>query len=543
MIGSTYSRQPSLHHCQSNISFHSRYNLKRRVTSLPPITSEIFTEKVLQAQASSSAAATRASYERTCVPCAKTYFSENAFDNHLGSAKHRQRLAHLRVGGLRGHDDVGSVVSTAMEDLESHTSGMVSDDETEYDAVARGVQQVSINKSTSASQAGPVSDDKAGDDNVDEDEATEAKEVPLERCLFCNFDSPDIDTNVTHMEKIHGMFIPERQYLENLNGLLTALTEKIYKYHECLYCQKLKPTVFGLQTHMRDTGHCKIPFDTEEQQLEIGDFYDFRSTYSDAEDEDEEDWESDDEDPVEGGVKLSSKKDSADTEMADGEGWETDDDDDSASSVATDELTAVHATPKARPQRAAKQTKPAAYFSDYELHLASGKSVGHRSLAKYYRQNLVSHPSPAERQEQYAIEAARGSDEEPVRDSRIVAREGRERGRLAMTRANGGQGMMGVTTEKKKEVAAEVKRSRKIAERDERKFQWGVNKQNNNQKHWRVSRTLLLRFEYSILILDIGSSFAVSSRRFDGCYCCCCSIFVTVLCGAFLHGIAWREWV
>lgn len=432
-------------------------------------------------------------------------------------------MAHLRLGGQRGlGDDVGSIVSTAMEDLESHTSGMISDDDTEYDQVTRGVQRASIN------QAAPIPSSSTSFQNVEPkdaeeidavDDEVEAKSIPLERCLFCNYKSPTIPLNVIHMEKIHGMFIPEQKYLDDLEGLLRALNQKIYKYHECLFCQKLKPTVFGLQTHMRDTGHCKIPFDTEEQQLEIGEFYDFRSTYSDV-DEDDEEWESDDEDMADGGVKLSagskSKKDGQDEEIADGDGWETDD---SASSVNTDELTAVHATPRPRPQRAAKDKHShAAYYSDYELHLASGKSVGHRSLAKYYKQNLVSHPSPAERQEQYAIEAARGSDEEVPRDSRVVAREGRERGRLAMTRANGGQGMMGVTSEKKKEVAAETKRARKVEERDMRKFQWGVNKQNNNQKHWRVSFFAIVHVE-PVLTSPLGSSSAVSPVVGDVEFC------------------------
>lgn len=100
------------------------------------------------------------------------------------------------------------------------------------------------------------------------------------------------------------MFIPEKPYLVDLEGLLGELQKHIQELNECLYCGKWKSNAFAVQTHMRDKGHCKIPFTTEAEQLEIGEFYDFRSTYSD--DEDSED-ESDVDQPA-GGAKLGAKR-------------------------------------------------------------------------------------------------------------------------------------------------------------------------------------------------------------------------------------------
>lgn len=480
---------------------------------MPPITSEVFTEKVLQAQASSTAAATRAAYERTCGACEKTYFSENAYDNHLGSAKHRSRVAALRNAGQYGDTDAGSIISTAM-DQESQTTGMDSDADTDVTRVVEGLNKASIKEqAASSSRSSQPQDVSAGDAEDDDSDVADKEEISIERCLFCNYDSPSLSLNVTHMERIHGMFIPEHSYLVDLEGLVGALYRKIYEFHECLYCQKLKPTVFGLQTHMRDKGHCKIPFDTEEQQLEIGEFYDFRSTYSDEEDEEEDD--SDDEGPARsGGAKLGARRPRTaddDEEMGDADGWETDS---SASSLDSADLTAVpldshqhqyekldkhphHSSQDPRPHRnkdgfhshAHKHTH-AVFYSEYELHLPSGRAIGHRSLAKYYKQNLVNHPSPAELQERQAIEAARGSDEsddEEV-DQRVARRNERERVRALTSRANGGLGMMGVSEQKKKEVSVAEKRSRKAAERERRRYEWGNNKQANSQKHFRVSR-------------------------------------------------------
>lgn len=395
-----------------------------------------------------------------------------------------------------------------------------SDAEEEFNEVVEGIKKANLKGPTPATRRpsrphhSAMEVDKEGSEKTASSVAAADEEITLEvalkRCLFCNYDSPSIELNAAHMERIHGMFIPERTYLVQLDGLIGSLYEKIYEFHECLYCGKLKPTVFGLQTHMRDKGHCKIPFDTEDQQLDIGEYYDFTSTYSDVEDE------SDDEDELpgkkqSGGVKLGAKRQAkvdkeGDEKMEEGDGWETDS---SESSLDSADLTAVpldqrehqyeklgqhphHSHDDPRPHRNkdgwhshAHKHAHAVFYSDYELHLPSGRTAGHRSLNKYYRQNLHSHPSPAERQEQLAIEAEASSEEET--DERVIRRTERERGRAMVSRANGGLGMVGVTDEKRKEVLAMEKKSRKVEERATRRYQWGVNKQNNMQKHFRVS--------------------------------------------------------
>lgn len=489
----------------------SRYNLKRRVTSLPPITSEVFTEKVLAAQASSSAAATKASYERTCNACEKTYFSENAYHNHVGSQKHRTRVVLTRTGVSGQLDDDSSFVQSShlAREQPPHEN---SDNEENFEELVKGIKGTSLtdkkgdSKKSSQQQSSteaPGNVEKSTvPSNSSESPSTPVTrgEISLQRCLFCNYESPTTPLNVLHMERIHGMFIPERQYLVDLDGLITSLHEKIYESHECLYCGRLKPTVFGLQTHMRDKGHCKIPFDTEDEQLEIGEFYDFTSTYSDPGDEVSDDEPS-------GGVRLGSKSTTnKDEGMEDPDGWETDS---SASSLDSADLTAVpldqhmhqyekldrhphHSSQDPRPHHNrdgwhshAHKHAHAAFYSDYELHLPSGRSVGHRSLSKYYRQNLHSHPSPAERQEQHAIEAAEDSESENG-DHQVAKRNNGERGRAITSRANGGMGMAGVSEQRKREVRVTEKRARNVEERERRRFQWGNNKQNNFQKHFRV---------------------------------------------------------
>jgi hypothetical protein len=113
------------------------------------------------------------------------------------------------------------------------------------------------------------------------------------------------------------------------------------------------------------------------------------------------------------------------------------------------------------------------------LHLPSGRTAGHRSLAKYYRQNLRNYPTPEERADQRALEGRHDSDdEEEARDNR---------GRQVVTRAEGGLGMVGASEVQKKEVRAAEKREKKREQRHLANYQWGNDRRGNNQKHFRVS--------------------------------------------------------
>lgn len=524
----------------------SRYNLKRKIAELKPLSYEDFAEKVLNAQASSSAVAAKASFERSCEACQKKYYSENAYQNHLGSQKHRLRVAVLATNGKTTVDDetasvmsstisLGEPINTSIVDVKAPES-IDQEAEAEFSKVVNGIKGTSLTEMDTTAEKEPVSRRPTRPHHSSNEQrsehplspqkelepttipATEANSAPpkttLNKCLFCNYDSPTFKLNVNHMGKFHGLFIPEQNYLVDLEGLISWLHGKITDIHECLYCHKTKSSAEGIQTHMRDKGHCMIAFEAEEDMIEVGQFYDFSSTYSDPEDDNDDAIMEDFISESTGGVKVDSRKilrtvisdENGDQEMANGdengEGWETDS---SASSLDSADVTSVpiddrheayermpkhrhHSHTDPRPHRNidgfhshAHSHNNAAFHSDYELHLPSGRTAGHRSLQRYYRQNLHNHPTPSERVEQQRLIADGTADTEE--DQQMT--DANERGRQLMTRANGGQGMLGVTDAKKREVQAVEKRDTKRAQRAERKFQWGVNKQANSQKHFR----------------------------------------------------------
>jgi len=491
-----------------------RYNLKRRVASLPPLASEVFAEKVLANKASAAATAARASFEKRCEACEKVYYSENSYANHVHSQKHRVLAA--RLASKVGHEtesmadssfSLGDPMDTASTTASTVT---VNADETakaddEFKKVIESMAKTGLEPALpNRPVLGHQSRDGEPVDNADDDQEYEHK-AELRQCLFCNYVSPSLELNLNHMSRQHGFFLPERDYLVDLPGLINYLSETVLVLHTCLYCHKSVHTSSGVQTHMRDRGHCMIAYSTEEEQLEIGDFYDFRATYSGDETDD-------DDEVATGGVSLGAKRvintttegeDGEDEEVEDDdEGWESDS---TLSSVPTDELTSVpiehqdhkyaklhlhkhHSHTDARPHRDsdgfhshAHHRPHAVYRDEYELHLPTGRTAGHRSLQVYYRQNLRNYPTSDERARQRMLEDGRhdsGSDDEET----VRSESGRGRARQQLvTRANGGRGLIAASEPLRREACALEKTDRKRQLRAQDRQQSGMDKRANNR--------------------------------------------------------------
>jgi pre-60S factor REI1 len=77
------------------------------------------------------------------------------------------------------------------------------------------------------------------------------------------------------MATSHGLFIPP---VSDTSSFLKYLAVLVFEYNECVYCGTEKGSVEGVQTHMRDRGHCKV------REGELEEFYDY-----DEEEEEKED--------------------------------------------------------------------------------------------------------------------------------------------------------------------------------------------------------------------------------------------------------------
>ncbi|OWF39060.1 zinc finger protein 622-like [Mizuhopecten yessoensis] len=327
-----------------------RYNLKRKVAELPPVTAETFQQKVLAQRA--KVAEEQEDQFSQCALCSKHFNTKNAYENHLKSKKHKEAVAKQTV---KLKDEV-------QKNNEKNTEKSIPSDLPESDKrlmkdcvnMARKTKlsqsskmEASASKKSRPEEGMEVPDDEGSDaESCDSwDEST----FVLEECLFCSHVNKSLEDNVKHMTSKHSFFIPDVEFLVDLEGLMTYLGEKVGCGHICMWCNnkgKNFHSTQAVQKHMLDKGHCKMLHEGN-AVYEYTDFYDYRTSYPDHQEEEF------DEDAEDAGIGLE------DVEMQED---------------AKDEEEEVDQNVLAS--------------ENYELVLPSGATIGHRSLQKYYRQNL-----------------------------------------------------------------------------------------------------------------------------------------------------------
>ena len=217
-----------------------RYNLKRKVAELLPVSAENFQDKVLVHRDTT----VEKDNHRICEACKKHFTSQNSYESHLRSRKHRETLARI----------------------EKHTVKGSSKDKEEVEA-----------------RSDEAKEEKKEDEVLSEAGSSEPEPEPLEltECLFCQHESASMEQSLGHMSKVHGFFIPELDYLVDLKGLITYLCEMVGVYYTCLYCNERGKTfhsVESAQQHMVDKCHCKIFFEGD-AALEYAEYYNYMKSY------------------------------------------------------------------------------------------------------------------------------------------------------------------------------------------------------------------------------------------------------------------------
>jgi pre-60S factor REI1 len=235
-----------------------RYNLKRKIAELPPVTAEDFQRRVLLQREKVEADAQEVSFY--CEPCRKAFSSQNAYDNHLLSKKHKEIFASLILE--EGNEPVPAVPI----------------------------------KTVSKKPVEPAHVDKVDNDDSDMEEVDsdgwndEGEAIPVTDCLFCTHHSASVSKNLKHMAQSHTFFVPDMEYVIDVTGLLSYLGGKIGQGFMCLWCSEHGKAFWSAdatQRHMRDKGHCKMKHEGE-NLAEFADFYDFSSSYPDDADADME---------------------------------------------------------------------------------------------------------------------------------------------------------------------------------------------------------------------------------------------------------------
>ena len=238
-----------------------RYNLKRKVAEMPPVTAEVFQQKVLAQKAEVEAQQQSKTKSQHCQLCNKTFSSENAFSNHLSSKKHK--------------DVEANNANKAKKQESLITESQFSNNFKRKDSKETDPENTESENAESLSHN--------GDDDDDEDDDIEEDTLEVTDCLFCPHHSVSLEENLKHMTRSHSFFIPDLEYVVDLKGLVTYLCEKVGMGNMCLYCNDKGKSFFSLeavQSHMVDKGHTKMNYEGD-AVLEYADFYDFSSSYPD----------------------------------------------------------------------------------------------------------------------------------------------------------------------------------------------------------------------------------------------------------------------
>ncbi|XP_030302141.1 zinc finger protein 622 [Calypte anna] len=322
-----------------------RYNLKRKVAEMPPVTAENFEERVLAQRAvAEEQNKITATY---CTVCSKRFSTFNAYENHLKSKKHlelekkavqavNKKVEILNEKNLEkglapesvNKDEMNAAIQQAIraQPSSSPKKTLLPPSNASSSPVSMGSTSVLQRRQQLAKpprlqwfeqQAKKLAkqaeeeeeedmeedwEDMGSDETISSEEEMESAEkgeaqaeaesllavgaIPITDCLFCTHHSRSLTKNVAHMSRAHSFFIPDIEYLVDLGGLIKYLGEKVGVGKICIWCNEKGKSFYSteaVQAHMRDKSHCKL-FTDGDAALEFADFYDFRSSYPDHQD-------------------------------------------------------------------------------------------------------------------------------------------------------------------------------------------------------------------------------------------------------------------
>ncbi|CAG9110762.1 unnamed protein product [Plutella xylostella] len=253
-----------------------RYNLKRKVASIPPITLEDFELRVQEHR--ESAQEVNRDVSEYCKYCSKLFNTKNAYNNHLNSKKHKQaEEQYLLDSENSNNSDTDSFVKV----------------EAQKAAAAEPGKFVVLNPDASG-------DDVETDSEIEELDSDEWDECRMKGsdsliepsdCLFCGHHSKSLVKNLKHMSETHSFFIPDIEYCVDVRGLFLYLGEKISQGYMCLWCNETGRTFYSMEAaraHMVSKGHCKMLHEGL-ALAEYAEYYDYSASYPDHKGEDDMD--------------------------------------------------------------------------------------------------------------------------------------------------------------------------------------------------------------------------------------------------------------
>lgn len=345
-----------------------RYNLKRKVAQLPSISSETFAEKILSSKLRNS----------------NDQDHEDEYGFYVATRKRKnnsrkQSKTTLRaISDQRGraqtyHHTLGTAersASPALSVASEFSQFSIGDDQesfVEIGPVSTG-SELNFSESSEFTDSGheledPISDEELNSSFLKPSLVQEASDIS---CLYCGVNNHDIESNIKHMYKHHGLYIPERSYLVDIRGLLEYLGDAVSRF-ECLVCGFHGKNLVSIRQHLHSKGHCKLPYESKEEKEQVAHYYDFMENQEDKSENNARDHKT-----TEKHVDFDKLEPSTGSE--------------------SDENTSMNLHPSGEAEQTTgindNYTLVTIDSSGVELTTPVGSRIGHRSMHRYYRQNI-----------------------------------------------------------------------------------------------------------------------------------------------------------
>ncbi|KAJ3480050.1 hypothetical protein NLI96_g8631 [Meripilus lineatus] len=444
-----YSADDQRSHYRSD---HHRYNMKRRVAGLTPVSAEIFNQKVLERQSQTAVAAS--SKGSVCSTCGENELKAATSPKASSSSPPSPTTATKTEAG----QDVPASSTTPEETKPQQPPNTLTASQKPASlTVDADATEADINRT------------------IDEKIAAARTKLAPTSCLFCPESSRSFEDNLTHMSLVHSFFIPDAEYLVDVMGLITYLGEKIAVGNVCIFCAKEFSTMEAVRKHMADKRHCKIAYEMEDDRLEVSDYYDFTASYPDASDRKKKSKSKK--------AKVEDGGDGVSESIPEEEEEEWEDVEDEDQDGEADEIVDEESEGPDTSDSDDIDEDPQVTYGDtkFELILPSGAKVGHRTL---YRRNHPPQSSALVRKTQpiFAADAESG----PALVRKLLADKN-----SALVPRKGGFGAFGggldlVKARNPGEAREAGRHVREFRDQQRREhFKTKVGFKHNNQKHFR----------------------------------------------------------
>ncbi|SCU88844.1 LADA_0E12354g1_1 [Lachancea dasiensis] len=324
-----------------------RYNLKRKIAQLAPISADLFAEKVQISEKEKELN----QVDEFGFPLLKSRErrSSNANPKAKPKKKRGRPLEDLQKSERDEFRSTSPAMSIASDISKFSLQSTDFDDEKSYD-----------HGFTTDSNYDYYTSDYDSEKSEDDDPSND-RELFKSNCIFCGAENKEVERNVNHMFRAHGLYIPERSYLTNLEGLLRYLVDSIVVAKRCLCCSFQGSSLESIRAHIASKGHGKLPYETKDDRFKISDFYDFSSLEHND-------------------LESSQSSDSSTTQNAEPP---------HAPGVEVIDENVVQGINS-------NFTQAEIDDSGVELSLPTGVRAGHRSMRRYYRQNLPLPPDASD---------------------------------------------------------------------------------------------------------------------------------------------------